>query len=204
MSAGAALNRYVHGRVRFFRTAVLLVRAGKVHEPDIACDQTPSVDRAAIDSLPDTDLQVLLDEGRRHMDASNAQLESIRARAQVLFSFGILLLGASAALLVPLRTHSSELKWALWVLAVIANLLGVSAAGAIHSVGVRAEQIHPAVLLRGERPFLKRLAAEYADIATASNRVNITLLNVYRDAVASTALGSLLSLLLWLWIQFRT
>lgn len=198
------MNLYVRGRVRFLRTAVLLVMAGKVHEPDNSRDQTPSVDRAVVDSLSDKDLQVLLDEGRRHMDASSAQLESIRVRSQVLFSFGILLLGASAALLVPLREHSSALKWAIWFLALLANFFGASAAGAIHSVGVRTDQIHPALLLRGETPFLRRLAAEYADMATASNRVNITLLNVYRDAVASTAFGSLMALLLWLWIQFRT
>lgn len=143
------------------------------------------------------DIDLLIDEGRRQLDRQRADLESIRARAQFLFTAALALLVVLAAAISTVREQGSLMISTIWTLGMLCVALGLLAAGGIISGRAEMGVIDAAFLSRAPAPIAAELAGAYAEIAPTGENTVATRLTVLRDAVLAVLLGGAVEAVLW-------
>jgi hypothetical protein len=146
----------------------------------------------------DTELQLLVDEGRRQLDRQGRDFDRIVTRSQWLFTAGLALGGALAALgAIVLADHS---YWSLgvWVLSLVATAYAGLGSAAVLSVRADFENIDSAILSTYPSPVLHRLAADYSSMAKIGETTIATRLTVFRQAIIWMIIGGVAGLASWL------
>jgi hypothetical protein len=93
-----------------------------------------------MDGWSDDSLRLLVDEGRRQVDAQASRFQEVQARAQVLLTVALVALGFVTGLLPHISNAQSIQRAAssvLWAVAVFALVLAVAIGGGV--VAVRAD-----------------------------------------------------------------
>ena len=188
------MNEFSRNRLAFLSRATAVL-TGSVPSNIAEIDTTEAAKPAA--DWTDEDWAILLDEGRRHFDASAAAMETIRGRAQITFTTALLLLSALAAQWHKVSAHSSWIRWLLLGIGLLLALLGTAGALGVWIVPVRGPLVHPARVTGYGRPVSREVALKYAGLAGLSNQVNGTLIGVLREAALYLTIGVILFGALW-------
>lgn len=145
-----------------------------------------------IQGWEDEDCQVLIDEGRRQLDAQRVQAEQIRSRAQFLFTTAVGLGAVSFAGKTTVFAAKNDVPLAIWSLGLLLTGLGVLGTASVIVARKDFGSIDVAVMTSSyQSPVLPKLAAGYSrQVGTGANTV-ATLLTVYRDAVLLVMLGAI-------------
>lgn len=145
-----------------------------------------------IDKWDSEDCQVLVEEGRRQLDAQRDQTEQIRARSQFLFTTAIGLAAVSFAGRSTVFSGKSDVPLAIWSLGLLLTTLGLLGTASVIVARKEFGSIDTAVMTTAyQPPVLPKLAAGYSrQIEKGANTV-ATLLTVYRDAVLLVMLGAI-------------
>jgi hypothetical protein len=138
------------------------------------------------------DYQVLIDEGRRQLDAQRDQAEQIRGRAQFLFTTAIGLAALSFAGKSTVLAAKSNVPIAIWSLSLLLTTLGLLGTASVIVARKEFGSIDAALMTNlYDPPIPPKLAAGYSrQVARGANTV-ATLVTVYRDAVLLVLLGAL-------------
>jgi hypothetical protein len=149
----------------------------------------------------DSELNLMIDEGRRQGDRQIAALEEIRGRAQWVFLFGAPLVVAAASVYGEIEKSDSDWWKLVWLLGVLGVGYGVVGAASILTVRADLNMIDTAVLSTYERPILKALAADYAEMMRVGENTVATRLTLFRQAVVWLVLGGTAALITWLSVR---
>lgn len=189
---------FAQNRWLFARHVVGLLRPGRPGPTHAVDSNTVS----PIDDLDDSELDTLLEEGRRDEDRHLAQLDAIRGRAQSAQLTTLALLTVYASQLGPVldvKRHSWLLGgyivgagFAIW------GLLGLLSVGMTQ---VALSTMHPAIVTGLPRPLKASLATEYAHAAIENSPVIATLLSVFREAVMWITLSAGVESLVWIYLK---
>jgi hypothetical protein len=177
----------------FFLTILGLIQPNR-EVPVVAAHPVPV---GEVSSWDEHERQLMLEEGRRQLDRQASEFDRIQSRAQQLFTVGLALSAAVAALLPTV--HKAHCTWAtvLWIASIAGTFIGVIGAASVMSVRADFETIDTAVLSNYERPIGPRLAADYAAMMRKGENTNASRLTVFRLAVVWIITGGLAGLLAW-------
>ena len=145
-----------------------------------------------IDAWNNSELVLLIEEGRRQVDRQQADLAHIRGRAQWLFTVGAAVLAALGSALLSSISAASVTVLALMAMLLLAY--GVGGAAAVLTVKADFGVIHAAVLTNAERPVQRSLASSYARLVRAGENTVAARLTVFRQAVVYCLAGGYLGL----------
>jgi hypothetical protein len=138
------------------------------------------------------DLQVLIDEGRRQLDAQRDQTEQIRSRSQFLFTTAIGLAAISFAGRSTVFSAKNDFPLAIWSLGLLLATLGLLGTASVIVARKEFGSIDAALMTTTyEPPVTPKLAAGYAQQVGRGANTVATLVTVYRDAVLLVMLGAL-------------
>ena len=183
------IGQFVHGQWVYLAHVVSLFAPGR-DVPVFAADRLKPEN---IDAWAPEELQLLIDEGRRQVDRQQGDLESIRGRAQWLFTVGAAALAALGGGFVSRRPASPVA--ALWLAGMVLLVYGVGGAAAILTVKADFDVIHAAVLSASARPVDQELAGIYARMMSTGENTVATRLTVFRQAVVFSLIGGYVGLL---------
>ncbi len=150
--------------------------------------------------LGKTELQLLVDEGRRQHDQQLQQLEQVRGRGQFLLTTALALM----AFAVPLVRDAFDFNMITGFLTVIALLLfslGTLGAAAVVVAKKLLAAIDVAELSGMDDFSLAKLAEEYAKGARTNENTRTSTITVFRDAVLLVLGGSLAWGIAWLLVS---
>lgn len=148
----------------------------------------------SLDAWKEEDLRLIIDEGRRQLDQQLGDLESLRGRAQFLFTVTVPLVGALGALADDAYHHSCGWAFVLWCLATLTGAYAGLGAAAVMTVRADFSVIDSARLSTYAPPILARLAGDYSRmLGTGANTV-ATRLTVLRQAVVWVIASAILGL----------
>ncbi len=146
------------------------------------------------------DCQVLIDEGRRQLDAQRDRAEQIRSRSQFLFTTAIGLAAVSFAGRSTVFAATSEVPLAIWSLGLFLTTLGLLGSASVIVARKEFGSIDAALMTTTYQPPVPpKLAAGYSRQVGRGANTAATLLTVYRDAVLLVMLGAICWGGAWLW-----
>lgn len=138
------------------------------------------------------DCQVLVDEGRRQLDAQRDQTEQIRGRSQFLFTTSLGLAAISFAGRSTVFAAKNDAPLGIWSLGLLFTTLGLLGATSVIVARKEFGSIDTAVMTTAyQPPVLPKLAAGYSRQVSKGANTMTTLLTVYRDAVLLIVLGAI-------------
>jgi len=146
------------------------------------------------------ELELVIDEGRRQLDAQRARYADVQGRAQALLAVSLVVLGLTSGLVG--RLHSIDewrgrIEWAMWVLAVALDLLGVLLAAATISVRANFETTDTLQATNMKRPLLRSLADDYAASVRAGENTVADRVNAFQVATRYTVWGAVTTALIF-------
>ena len=148
----------------------------------------------------DVELQLVIDEGRRQLDAQRARFEDIQGRAQILLTVTLVVLGFTSGIvgrLEGLNGWRERGEWVLWCVAVALVLLGLLLAAAVISVRAYFETIDTTQVTAMARPLLKALADDYATVVRRGEVTVADRLNAFQVATRYTVWGAVTTALVF-------
>ena len=167
-----------------------LVRQGKAVPVYDAHRNQPG----SLEAWKEDDLRLMVDEGRRQLDQQLGDLESLRGRAQFLFTVTVALVGALGALADDAYDQACEGVFVLWCVATLAGAYAGLGAAAVMTVRADFSVIDSARLSTYPSPILARLAGDYSRmLGTGANTV-ATRLTIFRQAVVWLIVSAILGL----------
>jgi hypothetical protein len=148
----------------------------------------------------DDELQLMVVEGRRELDALDTQLTEIRGRAQAVLTTAIALAGVLAG--IAGTAHHRCGSFAVWILGVAGIVLSALGSAAIITVKAYMSTIHTAVLSRYEPPVLERIARDYAGMTRQGQNTVATRLTLLWLAVLLLLVGGALGFASWITAKY--
>jgi len=191
------VTTFVHGHWVYLAHVFALLRPGAA-VPNFPAHQIQAQPMAG---WADAELQLMIDEGRRQSDRQLADIERLRGRAQWLFTVGVAIVTAVAAVFGAFDSGDSGWWVVLWVLSLLAVGYGVLGVAAIMTIRADFEGVDSAVLSSYEQPILNKLAGDYASMLGTGENTVATLLTVYRQAVVWVLIGGYGALITWLAVR---
>lgn len=157
-----------------------------------------TIEQGDLDGWSDEELTYALEEGRRQLDQLFQDLETVRTRAQFLFTTAVgflVVIFAGRHTMVDAKSVFPWLVWSLGIVTAVLSLLG-SAAVVVARKDLRAIDV---VLLTTwtKRPILRELVAMYGRSVRASSNTMTTQITMFRDAVWLLLVAALLYGLAW-------
>ncbi len=185
----------------YFGTIVQLIWPGHVHQvPDTYGDVHPG----DLQHWPRENLQVLLAEGRRHLERANENFERLRTRAQWLFTTTLAYITLALSQSSTAAEHPGT--FVLWYLGLAAAFVAALGSAAVFLATAQLGTVD-SVLLSNEPPDadLDRVLAEaYTTAArTTANLLNVRF-TILRDALWFLVLGLTLQAATWTTIVLLT
>lgn len=146
-------------------------------------------------NLDGSELDLIVNEGRRQLDRQRADLEALRGRATALLTLCLAEVGLLSAGAATVFEH--RLLIIPWAISVIAVLLSLG--GAIALVSARADFNSVSTMgLAAADPPLNRVAAlTYAKSVSAGDVTIATRITVFRGAVLLAVIGAILYATVW-------
>ena len=181
-----------------FGCAVLL---GGAVEPDSVNPNLPS-ELNSIDT--DEDLQLIVDEGRRQLDAQVNRLDRVNSRAQALLTAALVVLAFAASGFRRLeRVHDATLVscWALWVIALAGIVSGTTVAAAVMVVRADFDAIDTTQMSHWKPPLLHALANDYTKAVILGETTVAARITAFRQATRLVCWAAILTSLLWVITQ---
>jgi hypothetical protein len=191
------MRNFVEHRRSYISYCLALFIPGRPAHVIAQLDTQQPAELADFEKLPQTDLQILVEEGRRAADSVSVELAEIRGRAQLAIPLCLLLLGTLTAQLATVRHEPTTGRWLLLSASAVLSFVSLAALLAICVVNVTLSVIHPAVLSTYTSPIAPRLARDFALNATDCNRVLATARTVLRDAILYVTLAGVGEATLW-------
>lgn len=143
-------------------------------------------------------LDLLIDEGRRQLDAQNAMLGSVRGRAQWLVTIAVTILVVTASTQHIVWTSGCRILHVLWVATILCVGYGTLGSAAILTVRLEYGTID-ATKMSGYGGDRKReLAAAYTSVVRTGANTNATILTLFWQSVLWVLGGGALGLIVWL------
>lgn len=176
----------------YLRYVVLLFRPGTEAQIVESARMQPG-DMAA---WSDDELQIMVDEGRREVDALDRQLTEIRARAQAVLTVAIALVAVLAG--IAGTAHERCGSFALWGMGVAGVVLSALGSASIITVQAKMETVHTAVLSTYPPPILNALAKDYAAMTRQGQNTVATRLTLLWLAVLTLLVGGALGFASWI------
>jgi hypothetical protein len=149
-----------------------------------------------IGTFDDADLQFVVDEGRRQIDAQRSDFEHVQSRAQSLLAVGLAVLGFSAGGLgwltrVHGATYAADLL--LWIVAFGVVLIGVGLSASVVVVQANFDRIDTTQMTRWTTPVLRSLAEDYAKSVRVGEITVADRVTVFRLATRYISWGAVLT-----------
>lgn len=185
----AQFRAFLQGQWIFLAHVLGLVAPGH----DIPVFRADQVQAQPLDQWGSDDLALLIDEGRRQVDRQQGDLESIRGRAQWLFTLGVAVIAALGGGFVSARPIF--VLAVVWLVGLVTLVYGVAGAAAVLTVKADFRVIHAAVLSASTPPIDHALASIYTRMMATGENTVATRLTVFRQAVVFCLVGGCLGLL---------
>lgn len=185
----ARFRAFLQGQWIFLAHVLGLVAPGH----DIPVFRADQVQAQPLDQWGSDDLALLIDEGRRQVDRQQGDLESIRGRAQWLFTLGVAVIAALGGGFVSARPIF--VLAVVWLVGLVTLVYGVAGAAAVLTVKADFRVIHAAVLSASTPPIDHALASIYTRMMATGENTVATRLTVFRQAVVFCLVGGCLGLL---------
>jgi hypothetical protein len=147
------------------------------------------------------ELQLVIDEGRRQLDAQSTRFEDVQGRAQTLLTISLVVLGLTSGMVSRLHGFDgwrARFEWVLWSIAIASDLLGVLLAAAVISVRARFETTDTMQVTNMERPLLKSLADDYAKSVRLGEETVADRVNAFQVATRYTVWGAVTTALVFI------
>lgn len=171
------------------------------HRPEIP--DSYGIDAGTLEDWEDSDLQLMIDEGRRQLAALDDRLEHLRARGQGLFTLMLAFLAFAVGARFLADVASSKVAFALWYVGLALAILGLLGAAAVFATTAVMGSVD-AVLLSHERPtdgIAGSLARAYPKAVKQSRLAVMARFTVMRDATWFSVLGAVLVAVAWGWLR---
>jgi hypothetical protein len=191
------VRSFTSNRVAYARHIFALITPGNP-PPTLRGDRTTPGD---LSGWTTDDLNLLIEEGRRHIDRVLADIDRVRNRAQQTFTAALALLVVVAAQLPTVTRHNRPIFYAIFALSALFVTIGLVGALSVFVVQVKVSIIHAGVLSRYQPPIRKALADDYATVTGESENTSLTLVTVLREALLYVSIGAALDGILWLSIH---
>jgi hypothetical protein len=147
----------------------------------------------SLEGWTDSELELMIEEGRRQVDRQLDDLDRTRARAQWLFTLGVAALGALGAGFI--ETAPDAGGSAAWIIGMVILTWGLGGAAAIMVVRAEFRYIDTALLSSTPRPVLRNLADAYARMTRLGENSIATRITMFRQAVLFMLIGGYVSLI---------
>jgi hypothetical protein len=190
------------GEVRLYFDHVLaLIVPG--HRPKVPDNY--GVEPGVLEEWSDSDLDLMLNEGRRELDASTALLNDLRSRGQVLFTILLAFVGFAVGGRVLTTVRGSTPFFAFWYLGLVLTGIGLLGAAAVFATTAEMGSVDAELLSREPPTGLKRgLAAAYPQAVKRSKLTTMARFTVLRDATWFGVLGVLTVLGAWIGLKLTS
>lgn len=149
-----------------------------------------------LDGRSEASLRLIVEEGRRQVEAQTSRFQHVQARAQILLSVSLVALGFTSGILTKIRsapTAREVIGWIVWSLALLLVLLAVSTAAAIIVVRADFASVDATRVSAMDEPILPALAADYADVVRIGEIAVAVRVALLRQATRYLAWGSLIA-----------
>lgn len=151
----------------------------------------------SLDKWSTEDLGLVIDEGRRQLDAQSGMLGDLRSRAQWLVTIAIPVIVAIASTQPTIWTGGYVVKL-LWVAAITLIAYGLLGSVAIMTVRVDFGSIDTAKLSTFETDQKRGLASAFSRSVRTGANTNATLVTLFRQSVFWFVIGGACGLVAWI------
>lgn len=144
----------------------------------------------------DPELQLVVEEGRRQLDAQSARFADVQSRAQTLLTTSLIVLGFTTSLVSRLEGFEGwrhRVEWLVWSIAIALDLLGVLLASAVIAVRAKFESTDTSQVTNMERPLLGALADDYAGAVRLGEETVADRVNAFQVATRYTVWGAIIT-----------
>ena len=168
-----------------------LVFGGPV-KPTLLNPNTPS-DMKGFD---DADLQLVVDEGRRQLGNQTGAFQHVQGRAQSLLTVCLAVLAFATGAIGRLQKICGArfvIALIVFVMAMSLVILGLALAAAVIVVRADFDQTDTTQITGFDRPLLKSVAADYADVVRIGEITIAARVTLFRMATRYTVWGAVLT-----------
>ena len=189
------MSLFDRGEMRlYFEHVLALVRPG--HRPVVP--DVYGVSPGTLESWNDLDLDLMLEEGRRELDAAASTLNDLRARGQTLFTILLAFVGFSVGGQFISSVDKSILGYVLWYVGLVVTVVGLVGAAAVYATTAEMGSVDAVLLSREPSAGIKRIVAcAYPHAVKRSKVTTMARFTVLRDATWFGVIGALLVLASW-------
>ena len=150
------------------------------------------------------DLQLIIDEGRRQLDAQSARLDLVNGRSQALLTAALAVLAFAASGFNRLdRVHRVALLacWFVWVIALSLIIVGTLLAAAVIVVRADFDAIDTTQMSHWKPPLLHKLAADYAEAVILGETTVAARITVFRLSTRLVSWSAIVTAVMWVITQ---
>ena len=155
-----------------------------------------------IESLSQDEWELVVEEGRRQLDAQADRLQHVQGRAQALLTVCLALLAVVVGGYGRIRDESGEFDcWprvVLWIVGAGLVVVGLALSAAVIAVRADFDQIDTTTLTQKPRPLWRETAKEYANAVKRGEVTVADRVTVYRLATRYTVWGALVTFVVYL------
>lgn len=145
-----------------------------------------------MENWPDDDLDLVIDESRRQLDAQFARLESVTGRAQLVLATDLTIIALLVAGLHTLVSGGGFLAFAAWITAIIFISLSLLGSAAVIVVRKDMGAVNAAAVSTLAPPIRLKLARSYTRAIGKGEQTIAREVTVSRDAVLLTLIAVLI------------
>jgi hypothetical protein len=160
------------------------------------------IDPGSLDEWADEHLDLIIDEGRRELDAAAGALSELRSRGQVLFTVLLALIAFAVGGRVLGSVKGSAIFFAIWWIGIVVTSIGALGAAAVFAVTAQMGAVDTVRLSLESAAEVKRsIAIAYPKAVKQSKITNMARFTVLRDATWFAVLGTILVLGAWVGLK---
>lgn len=144
----------------------------------------------------DAELHLVIEEGRRQLDAQSARFADVQSRAQTLLTTSLIVLAFTTSIVSRLEGFDgwrNRVEWLGWSAAIALDLIGVLLAAAVIAVRAKFESTDTSQVTKMERPLLGALADDYAGAVRLGEETVADRVNAFQVATRYTVWGAIIT-----------
>lgn len=176
--------------LRLTAAFILALLFGGSVEPALVNPNQPG----ELDNRSDDSLRLIVEEGRRQVDAQTARFEHVQGRAQVVLTVSLVALGFVAGVFtaIPSAPDARQVVgWIVWSMGLVLVILSVATAAAIIAVRADFDSVDTTQVSAMDEPLLRALAVDYSAAVRLGEITVAARVTLLRQATRFLAWGSL-------------